>query len=720
MEENKKKKERKKLSQILKEVDWKYASFALVISIGFILLGIFVFKESYLRAGETFVDLWNSLKFYFLNISDKGNIEEITVTNYSKYLTWATFLPENGEGLKQEIIRYLNLLVDKNNFLDWLDIVGEKSGAFAKVLVIILPIVMILYMLLKKIYLRDNDAYDVDSIPLVIWKKIEEKTFVKIKNYIVGFIGFIKSNNEYLTLWLITWLLNTNLMSVIVDFIAYYLFFVSVFEFSGLYDQFAKLFVDLQVIIKYFSFAIPIALYIWTLKKRLDAARDKLEHYEMKNRGFINELPIVSMTCGSMGKRKTTIITDMALSQEVMFRDVAFQKIKKLDMMFPVFPWVMLENGMKEQMGIGSVYNLATVKEWVRGKEKQFKEDPCEENIFNYEFKRYGMTFNDRLKLNNIWDVIETYAKLYFIYIIQSSLIVGNYSIRSDTTIEDFGFFPFWNDNFFPSGLNNVEAYSHILDFDTLRLGKKMIENNPKIGSFEFGVVNISEVGKERGNSLELKEIKKGEEETNQKNDLFNSWLKMCRHSATVDNYPFIKVFTDEQRPSSWGADARDLCDIVNIISSGETKVCIFGYERFEQGFVEAYLKWFMKFYYDIRHIRGDNLLLVYLLKKIAAFLHKIDLIAYNKYGYSVAYIEKERGTMDGEVENRKNYILNQKIYSRRFSTDCFSDYFDELAKGTKIGFDDYETYGDVKATVEELKKQNSFFINALYKDKEK
>ena len=78
------------------------------------------------------------------------------------------------------------------------------------------------------------------------------------------------------------------------------------------------------------------------------------------------------------------------------------------------------------------------------------------------------------------------------------------------------------------------------------------MENNPRAGSFEFGVVGITEIGKERGNNLELKEIKKGTDEANQKNDLFNSWLKMCRHSATVDNFPFIKVFTDEQRPESW------------------------------------------------------------------------------------------------------------------------------------------------------------------------
>ena len=106
------------------------------------------------------------------------------------------------------------------------------------------------------------------------------------------------------------------------------------------------------------------------------------------------------------------------------------------------------------------------------------------------------------------------------------------------------------------------------MDFDSLRLGRKVIEENINADSFEFGVVVITEVGKERGNSIELSEKKKKDGTTNQKNDLFNSWLKMVRHSATVDNFPFVRVITDEQRPESWGADARDLCEIVHIRES--------------------------------------------------------------------------------------------------------------------------------------------------------
>ena len=70
---------------------------------------------------------------------------------------------------------------------------------------------------------------------------------------------------------------------------------------------------------------------------------------------------------------------------------------------------------------------------------------------------------------------------------------------------------------------------------------------------------------------------------------------------------------------------------------------------------------------------------------------------------------------MDGKVEHKKYFLMNQKIYARRFSTDCFSDYFNELAKRTDIGLNDYMEYATEKATVEELKMQNSYFINGLY-----
>ena len=74
---------------------------------------------------------------------------------------------------------------------------------------------------------------------------------------------------------------------------------------------------------------------------------------------------------------------------------------------------------------------------------------------------------------------------------------------------------------------------------------------------------------------------------------------------------------------------------------------------------------------------------------------------------------------MDGKTENKKYYLMNAKIYANRFSTDCFSDYFNDMAKNSNTGLMDYLEYATEKASVEELKMQNSYFINSLYRDAE-
>ena len=65
----------------------------------------------------------------------------------------------------------------------------------------------------------------------------------------------------------------------------------------------------------------------------------------------------------------------------------------------------------------------------------------------------------------------------------------------------------------------------------------------------------------------------------------------MSRHSATVDNFPFIKVFADEQRPESWGADARELAEVITILSAGERQIAMPFYTIEEMVCEQAYCK---------------------------------------------------------------------------------------------------------------------------------
>ena len=687
------------------------------VVISAIFLGLTsVFWQSYVRFGEACKDFGLSAAYYFCELFGIDYSFTPTVTEYSDVLQWEILLPSDWAGFTASAKEYFALLIGGENFAGYWAKVGDVMLVAAKVIAVLLPCVIVLILVIYRMYRQGNTKHNQDTKPLKIFKWLARWTYQPVKRAVLSYRDYLSEHKGIWVCWIILWVFHLNLASIVTGFFAYYFYFVLSFDVGNLYVQVCKLFIDLQVIFRHFPWW-SIVTVCWLLfnRWRKNIALNRLRHFEARNCGFINELPIVSMACGSMGKRKTTLITDMVLSQEVMFRQKALEILQNSDMKFPYFPWIKFEDELRRCMEHGTVYNLASVKTWVALKRQRFaRHRNIHWQIYSYELERYGDTFDDALKVNGLFEVLETYAMAYFIYVLESSLIVANYSIRTDNRMLDNGNFPLWLVDFFPKNRRLESRHAHILDFDVLRLGKKVLENNPRAGSFEFGVVAITEIGKERGNNLELREIKKGSEDTNQKNDLFNSWLKMCRHSATVDNFPFIKVFTDEQRPESWGADARDLADIINIASCGELRLALPFY-TIEEMISEWAFNRFMRLYEDFRFRRGDNTLLVHILKNFVAWFWRRNLRIYNRFGYSVLKIEKERGTMDGKTENKKYYLMNAKIYAKRFSTDCFSDYFNELARRSHVGLMDYLEYATEKASVAELRAQNSYFINLLY-----
>lgn len=691
---------------------------SVLITAAFALLAVFVFSDSYLRFGEAVKDFGLSVGYYFCTLFGIEHNIVPSVTEYSSIMDWDILLPSDFEGFTSQATSFFSLLVDGENFSGYWAKVGDVMLVLLKVVAIILPCLLILGLVIRRLYKSGNTKHNKDTVPLKVFKSFSRCLYQPLKRAVLSYRDFLTEHRAVWIFWAVMWAFHLNAASIVTGFLAYYFYFVLSFDVANLYVQVCKLFIDLQVIFRNFPWWC-IAFVCWLLFDhwRKSIALNRLRHFEARNCGFINELPIVSMACGSMGKKKTTLITDMVLSQEVMFRQKALEILQQNDMKFPYFPWIAFEDELRRCMEHGTVYNLASVKAWMALKRSRFiRHRNAQTQLYGYDYARYGTIFDDSLKINRLFEVLETYAQAYFIYVIQSSLIVANYSVRTDNMMADNGNFPLWLTDFFPRHRRPQSRHAHILDFDVLRLGKKVLENNPKAGSFEFGVVAITEIGKERGNNLELREIKKGADDTNQKNDLFNSWLKMCRHSATVDNFPFIKVFTDEQRPESWGADARDLCDVVHIVSSGNTRLTLPFY-TIEEMLSEWAFNRFLSLYYDFRFRRGDNTLLVHILKSVVAWLWRRNLRIYNRFGYSVLKIEKERGTMDGKTENKKYYLMSAKIYSQRFSTDCFSDYFNDMARRSYTGLADYLEYATEKASVEELRMQNSYFINSLYRD---
>lgn len=704
-----------------KKFDYRHIVFV-VITLGFISCSIFVFPNAFWRLLEGGRDLGLSIAYYFCELAQIEYGFTPTVNTLPSIVPSA-FLPETWEGFTAKWSAYWRLWIGKDNFYSYLIFLGKGLIFVSQAIIVAVPFVLLLILWFRGLLKKQNNDYNKDSLPLRLWKGVSKHIYSPVKNWIVGLIEFGKERKAYLYVWLLLWAYNFNLLTVLLEFFAFYFYFVISFDVLNVYRQIYKLALDLSVpftFIPFWAWCVLALILFDLFRKKI--AYMRLNHYEMRNRGFINSRPIVYMVCGTMGKKKTTAITDMALSQEVMFRDKAFEKILENDLKFPFFPWCNLENEIKKAMGEHEVYNLATVRSWVAEKAIRWNESRSSERLFGYDYTRYGLYYDDKLKTVNVWEVIQTYAQLYFIYIVQSSLLISNYSVRVDSVLADLGNFPLWNTDFFRRDSRLMESYSrhaHILDFDALRLGKKVVKDNRKADSFEFGVVVITEVGKERGNSIENQEVKRNAETANRKNDLFNSWLKMVRHSATVDNFPFVRVITDEQRPESWGADARDLCEIVHIRESGEMNLTMPFFSLTELLYDWIFGK-FVGLYYRYRYVRSDNTLFMYLLKNITAKIRRYYEGIYNRFGFCTLRVQIESGTQDGEIMNGKYYLMNKKIYSRRFSTDCFSDFFTEKALRSSCGIDDLEEYGTEKATFDEMVCQHSYFIDDLLKDQKK
>ena len=695
-----------------------HIALSIMITAIFLCIGIFWCQRSYIRLWETIREMGSSIKFYFCEIFEIENTTKVEVIEPSDILVGEVMpLPSTPSTFWLKFRVYFTLLVNGSHLGKYFTRIGIGIGNVSRVLVLLLPIMILVVILVKKIYNTPNTNHNQDTRPLRLFKKVSGVTFQPIKRFVMGYRQFLDENSKWKTAWLWIWLGNINFLSILVAFISYYFYFAVSFDVLSLYPQIINLFKDLLLVLRHFPWFISTTL-AWIIfshiREKMGTAT--LQYHESRNCGFVKELPIVSMSCGSMGKKKTTLTTDMSLSQTVMFRQEAFSRLQTQDMKFPYFPWICLENEIRNCMEHGRIYNLASIRTWVAQKrDRYYKHLNSGWQLYGYDACRYGLWHDSGLTRENLFDVLETYAKLYFIYIIESSLMVANYSIREEDVIYSEGNFPMRSYDFFAKR-PYVERtrFAKILDFDVLRLGKKVIANNPNAGSFEFGVVVITEIGKERGNMLELKELKKGADETNQRNDLFNAWLKMCRHSATVDNFPFIKVFVDEQRPESWGADARDLCDILTIVSSGRQKLALPFY-TIEEMIYEWLYNRFLGLYYNMRYLRGDNTLFMHILKTIVSKIWLHNARVYNRFGYCVLSIEKERGTQDVKPEKKRYFLANYKIYRERFSTDCFSDYFNEMALKAGVGLADYKEYTDVKASVDELKAQNSYFIRDLY-----
>lgn len=693
------------------------------ITASFLLCSVFLYGVCFSRIIETIRDLWSSFKYYFCFLFLDDQSVTATVTQKSA-VDFAYLFPVDFEAFKTTFVTWLYALGSAENFNKFIVSSSDTILILYTILLCLVVTGFAIKIFLSRSVRTPSNDYGTDTKPL--------KAFKSIENAVSPVIGWVKNffsfcfSMPYKKLWLAIWLYNLNVFTIIGESVAYLFYLVSSFDFVNLYVQVYKLLFDVAIMFSALPWYIWCAVAIHIIRKlRLKKGYERLNRMEAYDTGFVKSLPTVNVIYGLMGGGKGQVMTDFVLTSEKIFRENAKEIMTKYDLMFPQFPWSRFEAHLRSLIGRHVIYSFATAERFIKWKKTYFfvlqgkrdrfyVEDKLRKTLYGYDFTKHGLYYDNKLYLTDVFEALETYAKAYYIYT-TPEFKISNYAIRSDGIMEAYGNFPLWDYDFYSrrsSEIDEVSRYGKILDQDILRRGKKVDPKNPLSDTFEFGIVVMTELDKERGNQNVTKEMKISAEETNQKNDLFNFGLKLDRHPSTVDYTPFVSVFFDLQRISSTNADLQELGQHLGVgdKDKGLLALPFFFVEEFLYGLI---FERFNRFYDEYRFYHGDNTLFCYLVKKVCGKFINYYRNTYNLFGYDLHRFDMENVTTH-EITKHDYYLTYKKNHARRYYTDSLVDYFRQSALKKNKGLVDYPEYAGVKATREELLKQNAYFIQSL------
>ena len=652
-----------------------------------LVLGFFRFPNALGRLVEAFRDFGVTLAGLFCEIFDIDADFTITVNTLPDYSflnvkEWVFSLfgkkpvnsyrpslpfPATWEEFKLEWVAYWKRFATGGNFLLYVYYTLEVLYWLWIASIFIVPACFAVRAIFKKVYFREKkcrqpseddanesppeDVFEItDSKPLQIWRRFYWNVLFRIGLWFVGLFHFIKEREGLYGFWALLGCLYFNVFVIIMETWAYYLYLVYSVDLTTLYMQFYKLCLDLWAFCSFMPL-IGWVVLIFTLlevwSRRI--GYDNLDHQERCNRGLCNELGVVTYIYAEMGGFKTTMMTDMLLSDEVQMRDDALEIILECDACFPHFPWLRLERVLRQAYADHVIYDKWSCIRFVRALRERFEENPCPENIFGYDMERYPLARDNKLYVEDVWETISDYALAYTIYTIQSSLLVTTYSVRLDSFLMDLGHFPLWDCDFFKRDSRLLEAYSrhsHILDYDMILLGAQMLKDNPNRYAFGWGVYGITEADKEFKNTLELEEVKAKDSECNQKNDLTHVLLKMARHACMIRGRNFIRIKADMQRVENITANLRQIGNVALITERGEEKPALpwFAPYRFLSPFLLTLKASLDNLYVNNRFLRSDNRLITNGIEWLRSSIGTWSEQYMNVYGTRVLTVELQNG----------------------------------------------------------------------------
>ena len=226
----------------------------IVITLGFLAIGIFRFFDSVGRVIESVRDFILSVAFYFCELFQIPHGITPTVNDYPK-IPFFDFMggaqapeipiPDTFEGFAQHWMAYWQCWATMENFVGYLSFLGNVLYYICMFILCAFPVLLIAFLVLRKFAKARNNDWGKDTKPLRIFKRISTITYRSAKHWIIAFVGFVRTHGVYWIIWLCMWLFYFNAFTIFLELIAFYLYFVVSFDFDNIYRQVYKLFFDL-------------------------------------------------------------------------------------------------------------------------------------------------------------------------------------------------------------------------------------------------------------------------------------------------------------------------------------------------------------------------------------------------------------------------------------------------------------------------------------------
>ena len=586
--------------------------------------------------------------------------------------------------------------------------------------------VFILFTVFKTFYFSEKDINAIGyTSGMKRFNKINSRYLIRLKEFLISYHNFNKRSKFYI-LFIALFLFFFDIVSVLMDSFCYFLLFASNFDFILIYKFTYSSIYSFVSSLRFVPFFIwMIVIYIIFDKIRAKRALRKLMVFDYKNRNFVEEKTgVCNIVKGAPGVGKTLLLTDLGRTTEQLFRYNLLDTMNKYSSYFPNFDLRMYEEYIKYLKINGLVNNHSQLEDKILDRKRRFLNlfgnhlvsyEELKKYLFGYDFRSNKMRYYNGLYYIDFFEFLITYGEAYFYYISDKPIIYSNYSIRFDYSVYGKDYFPLWNYDYFTIHKDNIDPltkYSHIIDMDSLRLGKKF---NPDTTILGFGVLCFTEFDKERGNQISNNKYRKDDYKPNPTNDELTKYLKLSRQVATIDYKPYFKMFTDLQRTGDLSLSNVEISECVIKIKEKQRKntLTLFIIEPLICEFFINLVNRFINHYRSTRNYYSFfYCFLVNLLNPFKTYLERRS----NMFGYSKLKLEVNVGDDESDVSTSTYYLLNKKAYAKAYSTDTHYGFFKESLNNEKTNIDDKPSYSSLRASANEIKVQNSFLGNDLDK----